>query len=112
MTIQLSKTQKKIARGIIEKGLQREYVAGIEHLEKIIGKWRRNRANDRDTWFELYNEVTSHDKNIARRYDDISGSKYLLVIMNQLINEVIREEDLADLDEDLRERLLMAARQY
>lgn len=112
MTIQLSKTQKKIARSIIEKGLQREYVTGIERLEKIINKWRRNREDDRETWFELYNEVTSHDKNIARRYDAISGSKYLLVIMNQLINEVIREEDLLELDEDIRERLLMAARQY
>lgn len=112
MTIQLSKPQKKIARAIIEKGLQKEYVSGIEKLAKIIAKWRNQKTGNRETWFELYREVTEHDKNIARRYDNITGSKYLLVIMNQLMAGVIAEKDLEGLDPDIRDRLMMAARQY
>ena len=34
--LQLSKSQKRIARQIIETGLQREYEAGIKKLDKII----------------------------------------------------------------------------
>jgi len=33
---ELTKSQKRIARQIIETGLQREYEAGIEKLDKII----------------------------------------------------------------------------
>ncbi len=36
MEVELSKSQKKIAREIIEKGLQREYQNGILKIDKII----------------------------------------------------------------------------
>ena len=112
MKIQLSKNQKKVARSIIEKGLQKEYVTGIEQIEKVIARWRTKKSDDRETWFELYKEVTAHDKNIARQYDNITGSRYLLVIMNQLMRGVIGEEDLAELDPEISDRLMTAARQY
>jgi len=40
MPYELPKSQKKIARQIIEKGLQREYQNGIEKAEAVIEKWK------------------------------------------------------------------------
>ena len=37
----ISKSQKKIARQVIEYGLQKEFKNGIEKLEKIITEWRK-----------------------------------------------------------------------
>jgi hypothetical protein len=36
MTYELQKSQKKIARQIIEKGMQREYQKGLENVDAVI----------------------------------------------------------------------------
>jgi hypothetical protein len=40
MHCELPKSQKKIARQIIETGLQREYQNGIEKADGVIEKWK------------------------------------------------------------------------
>jgi hypothetical protein len=37
------------------------------------------------------------DKHIGRRYDNLSGSKYRLIVASQLFDEVIQEDDLDSL---------------
>ena len=74
--IKLTKSQKKIARQVIEKGLQKEYVDGIVLLDNIISKWKAKALSNRETWFELYEKLTKHDKHISNSYDSITGSKY------------------------------------
>jgi hypothetical protein len=40
MPYEFPKSQKKIARQIIETGLQREYQNGIKKVDAVIEKWK------------------------------------------------------------------------
>jgi len=105
--LELTKSQKKIARQVIEKGLQKEYVDGILKLENIISKWKVNMLSNRDAWFELCKKLTKHDDHIAGRYNNMGGSKYLYIIAAQLADGVINRDDLANFDEDVRSAILL-----
>lgn len=105
--LELTKSQKRIARQIIETGLQREYEAGIKKLDNIITKWKRKETDNRDAYIKLYKSLTSHDKHIARRYNRMSGSWYLHIIAAQLADEVIAVEELNDFPEDIRQRIYL-----
>lgn len=105
--LQFSKSQKRIARQIIETGLQREYEAGIKKLDKIISGWKRKEIDNRDAYRKLYKSLTSHDKHIASRYNRMSGSWYLHIIAAQLADEVITVEELNDFPEDIRQKIYL-----
>ena len=105
--LELTKSQKRIARQIIETGLQCEYEAGIKKLDKIISKWKRKEIDNRDAYLKLYGSLTNHDKHIARRYDRMSGSRYLYIIAAQLADKVIAVEELNDFPEDIREKIII-----
>lgn len=96
----LSKKEKKIAREIIEKGLQAEYKAGIMQLHDIIDQWKPNLPDHRETYHKLYKTLTDFDKHIALRYDHMSGSKYLIIIAGQLANKVISKNDLKEFSDE------------
>ena len=104
--LELTKSQKRIARQIIETGLQREYEAGIKKLDKIISGWKRKEIDNRDAYLKLYGSLTSHDKHIAIRYDRMTGSRYLDIIATQLADKVIAVKELNDFPEDIRERVI------
>ena len=99
--LELTKPEKKIARQIIEKGLQKEYVDGILKLDNIISRWKVNQLNNRDAWMELYESLTKQDKHISGRYDYLSGSKYLHVIAAQLADRIIDQDDLLSFNDQL-----------
>lgn len=105
--LELTKSQKRIARQIIETGLQREYEAGIKKLDKIIFGWKRKEMDNRDAYMKLYKSLTSHDKHIARRYNRMTGSWYLHIIAAQLADEVIAVEELNDFPEDIRQKIYL-----
>ena len=105
--LELTKSQKRIARQIIETGLQCEYEAGIKKLDKIISGWKRRETDNRDTYMKLYKSLTNHDKHIARRYNRITGSWYLHIIAAQMADEVIAIEELNDLPEDIRQKIYL-----
>ena len=104
---ELTKSQKKIARRIIEMGLQREYEAGIKKLDTIISGWKREEIDNRNAYMKLYRSLTSHDKHIARRYNRMSGSWYLYIIAAQLADKVIVIEELNDFPEDIRQKIYL-----
>ena len=102
---ELTKAEKKIARQIIEKGLMKAYRAGLEKSEAVIQTWRQGKLSDRDAYMKFYQTVVSHDKRIARRFDHISGSTYLLVIVGLLADGEITVKDLEGLREETIQRL-------
>ena len=106
-TLNLTKPQKRIARRIIETGLQREYEAGIIKLDKIISRWKNKKIDNRDTYMNLYSSLTRYDKHIGRRYNKMTGSWYLYIIAAQLADEVITIEELDDFPEDIREKIFL-----
>ena len=105
--LELTKSQKKIARRIIETGLQREYEVGVRKLDRIISRWKSEDLNNRDAYMELYESLTSHDKHIARRYNRMTGSWYLHIIAAQLADKVITVEELSDFPEDIRQKIYL-----
>jgi len=108
MSSDLTKSEKKIARQIIEKGLLKEYQNAIESMESIVSEWRQGKRDNRDAYMELYKSLTTHDKHIARRYNRITGSTYLLVIAGQLADKVITINDLEGLRPETIHWLMVA----
>jgi hypothetical protein len=95
----LSKKDKKIARQIIEKGLQEEFGRGLNSFDSILIDWKEQKRDNRDSYHLLYKTVSDFDKKIARRYDRVTGSNYLLIIAEQLSDSVITEYDIMELSE-------------
>ncbi|MDH6535439.1 hypothetical protein M2101_002122 [Parabacteroides sp. PM5-20] len=54
----------------------------------------------------LYKKIKSFDKHIAKRYNDLRGSTYYMVLVGLLLDEIITPEDLNRFDEEMTERLL------
>ena len=106
MHFDLTKSEKKLARQIIEKGIQQDYVNGIVNVKEIIDGWNKDSSDHREVYHALYKTLTSHDKNIARKYDHLTGSKYILIIMTQLAEGLISKEDLEGFPDDLKERII------
>lgn len=106
----LAKKDKKVAREIIEKGLQKEYENGLRKAEKVLTQWRNNTLGNREAYHELYGEIIKFDKRIARRYDGMSGSRYGLIVFEQLVDGLILESDLDDFSEEVKKWLLSATK--
>lgn len=100
--MELSKKDKKVAREVIDTGLQREFEYGLSKTEEILLNWRKGVGNNKETYHAVYKQVKSFDKHIALRYDNITGSRYLLTITGQMLDDVIHEEDLVDFSEEVQ----------
>ena len=104
---EITKSEKKLARQIIEKGLQIEYKKGLEQQSEIIERWKSGNSDTKDSYLKLYQSVTSYDKYIAKRYDDMRGSKYLFIIAAQLADGIITLEEIEKFSIDTKNRLLI-----
>ena len=105
--MELSKKDKKAAREVIEKGLQREFANGLSKADTILQSWNSKAIDNKETYHQLYKHIMNFDKHIARRYDGITGSRYLLTITGQMLDNVIHEEDLVDFSEEVRLYLIL-----
>jgi len=103
MPYELPKSQKKIAREIIEKGLQREYQNGIGKVDAIIEKWKSGKLDNQKAYLSIYKKLKSHRNHLARRYDNMSGSKYLMIISGQVADGIISFDELSELDDQARQ---------
>ena len=103
--MELSKSDKKAARIIIEKGLSQEFVNGLKEFSKILKNWEEKKSDNRETYHTLYKSIRDFDKHIARLYDNMTGSHYLFIIVAQLRTGVVNDSDLDGLSEGSRERI-------
>jgi hypothetical protein len=108
--LDLSKKDKKAARQIIDKGLLKEFERGVKKIEEIIAQWQADKSDARKTYLELYKALTDHDKHIARRYDYMTGSKYLPIVVAQFIDGIINEDDLNILNEPTKQHVISMAK--
>lgn len=99
----LSKKDKKTARSIIEKGLQTEYENSLHSCDAVLQQWKNKATNNREAYMQLNDTLFKCDKHIGRRYNNITGSKYLHIIAAQLYDEVISEDDLKELSEEAKQ---------
>ena len=108
--MELSKQEKKIARQIIEIGLQKEFAKGLSDADTILNEWKNKSTDNRDTYHLLYKKISDFDKHIARRYDGMTGSKYLFIIAAQLQDSIISEIDLEEFSEAIKQAILLIAK--
>jgi len=110
MPIELSKSQKKIARELIQKSLQIECSRFIEEMEILIDKQKREGKSAHEIYLKLYRKTRTFDKHIARRYDDLRGSTYFLVLLGLVYDKILSQEDINRFDEDVQRELLNASK--
>jgi len=99
----LSKKDKKIARQIIEKGLQKEFAKGLYDFDSILHDWKTGKSDHRTAYHTLYKKVRDFDKHIARRYDGLTGSRYLSVVVALIMDKIISEEETSDFSPEAQE---------
>lgn len=107
MSLELSKSQKKIARELIHNSLQKKCFQFLEKIKVSVNRSQEGKS-PHETYLNLYKKVESFDKHIAWRYDDLRGSKYFMILVGLLLDEILVQEDLNRFDEDMKERLLNA----
>lgn len=100
--MELTKSDKRAARAIIEKGLQHEMNNGLHEFWKTLNLWKEKNAAEKETYYKLYDQVKEFDKLIARRYDYMRGKDYLFVMAAQLTESLITESDLESLSDDAK----------
>jgi len=110
MYYELPKSQKKIARMLMDKGLMREYENGINRIDSTIQKWKDGKLDSQEAYRKIYKRLTSFDKHLAGRYDGIGGSRYVEVLVGQLADGIITEDELNDFDEEVRNVILRWSR--
>jgi hypothetical protein len=101
----LSKREKKVARDAIEKGVLAEFKVGLVEAETIINEWRKCQLDNRQAYHKLFKAMAEQNKHIARRYDGMRGSRYLLTVAAILHDGYITEEDIKDFSEDAKEQI-------
>ena len=112
MTYEFSKPEKKIVRQVIETGLQRDFESCILDIDHIIQQWKSNKLDNREAYHEIFGKVKANDKYIARMYDDLRGSTYMMVLQGLLANKTITEADLGGFSESTRDVILEIKRAF
>lgn len=103
MYYELSKADKKIARANIDKGIDAEFREGLETFEAVIRDWRAGKfSSNRDAYHKLFQAVREKDKAIGKRYDDLSGSRWLATVAAILHDGYISKEDIAGFSDEAR----------
>jgi hypothetical protein len=103
--MELTKSDKKAARAIIEKGLMKEFSTGLTEFSSILKEWEYNNAGSRETYHTLFKSLKDFDKHIARRYDYLTGSHYAGVIIAQYCDGLIDDKDMESFSEAARKEI-------
>ncbi len=106
--MELTKSQKKKVRALIELGLKRDYIDGIRRVKELINSFADIESNPKEYYLKLYNTIYEKDKDIARRYDDIRGSQYFWRLLMLLREGVLSIADIQELDDELQHEILSA----
>ncbi len=92
---ELTKAEKKVARAAIDKGLDAEFKEGLENFESILQDWRQGKfASNKEAYHKIFKAVDDKDYAMSRRYDGLTGGRYLLTVANIFMDGYIDEKDL------------------
>jgi hypothetical protein len=104
-----SKNDKQIMRKLIDKGLNEEYTRALKEANNILKKWNNQHLDVKKAYMDLFQSLKKNDKQIAFRYDGLTGSRYLQTLAIQLADGVISEKDLAGLSEEVEAKIKLFA---
>lgn len=103
--MELSKSDKKVTRILMDKGILKEIERCNTSVLKILTEWKNEKKETRETYGEVYEMVRKNNKYIASNYDGISGSHYFYTILNMYAKGLISEEDIIPFSDPVKERL-------
>ncbi len=107
MYYQLSKSQKKIARIVMDKGLDIHYIKALKDAESILLKWRGGSFKDnKEAYMNLFKSIDLNDNKIAAIYNDKGGSRWVEIMALQLADSVITVGDLQDFEPEVVEAII------
>jgi hypothetical protein len=104
--IELTKSQKKIARELIDLGLQRECKVFTDKIKKFTNSSEWETGNPQDNYQKLYKQITSFDKHLGKRYDYMSGSHYFMIVWGLFYDDVLTTDDISLFDSEVQNELL------
>lgn len=102
--IELTKPQKKIARKLINLGLQRECAKFMQSTKDFMNK-NASAEDAHDAYLNLYKRIDNFDEHIARRYDGISGGQYYITVYSLYFDGVLRDKDIREFDDEIYNKL-------
>jgi hypothetical protein len=105
MEINLTKSEKKLARELFDIGLQREFKEAIANVENILKEHKNNLKDNRDTYHGILSYMKNHYRHLQKRYDSLSGSDYIFILAWLLKDNVISKEEIAGFRSEVKEIL-------
>ena len=107
MLANLSKSQKKVARTLIDLALERECAKLIRKVSKLTSKplddvEKPNHAR----YIELFNAIDSFDRRLQNRYDGITGGHYFETISYLYAEGSLKEDDLEICDDEMKNEVI------
>jgi hypothetical protein len=110
MYYELPKKDKKLARQLIDKGLLIEFEQGLRSFDAILQEWKANGGDVRETYCKIFTTVKEFDKHIARRYDEIGGSRYLETVIAQLADDLYDVSEIDGFSPEVKEYALRSVK--
>ena len=103
MYYDLNKKDKKIARLLIDKALDAQYKNALQDAQELICSWQEEKLNNREAYLTLYKILNMHDSSIAKRYNGLGGSRYLITVASVLFDGLVTDEDIKDFSDETKE---------
>ena len=103
--VKLDKSQKKIARALISRALERECSVFLTKLQRQLQQNEKAQSSH-EKYLDVYKSVRAFDKYISCQYDDLTGSSYALAVFSLFYNGILTENDLSEFDDRTREAFL------
>jgi len=100
--IELTKSQKKIARELIDLGLQRECQSFKNEITQLVNSPEWKTDNPKDSYHKLYKKVDVFDVHIGKRYDYLAGSHYFHTVLSLLYDKILTQEDIERFDVEVQ----------
>ena len=99
----LTKEQKRIAKRLIDIALERECAVFNLRMKTLAGHHLNTKLTkpNHQRYLDIYKLTDEFDKHIADRYDGLSGSRYLMTIVNLYCDGVLKDEDLIEFDDEV-----------
>ncbi|WPV02759.1 hypothetical protein SNE26_13305 [Mucilaginibacter sp. cycad4] len=103
---ELSKKDKKIVRALIDKDIAEDFKRGMQHFDQLIQELKKSSDTPQDQYYKLFNEVRDFDKQIGRMYDRFTGSHFLTILANQILQTLVDETELNELSPEAKDQII------
>jgi hypothetical protein len=103
---ELTKSQKKIARELINLGLQREYLSFKNEITQFVNNSKWEASNPKEFYHQLYKKVNTFDVHIGKRYDYLTGSHYFNTVLSLIYDKILTQEDIERFDDEVQNEIV------